>query len=251
MTQLTNFPTPPGRYNRDPMAFPNDLVQGSREFYTRISFANYEYALATGGSGALTMGETVLLPIPRKLNDNEVILWEEFSGTAQVAGGAQNVAQSLGMSSGWVGALVSGIGSAAPFAQIQSGQAVNPFQFMMYKRPNFKEHTLQWQLAPNTKQESETLMKIINTMKKAALPSVSAGNMPLGDFLQKYPKMAMVQFRPNKYLYVIKPCAIISVQVDYTGAGNPSFFKSGAPTIVNLTLQLKEMQLWSQENYEQ
>lgn len=83
-------------------------------------------------------------------------------------------------------------------------------------------------------------------MKKAALPSAG---MFWG--LQKYPKMAMVQFRPNNYLYVIKPCAIISVQVDYTGAGGPSFFKSGAPTIVNLTLQLKELQLWSQENYEQ
>lgn len=250
MAQLTNFPKPPGRFNKDPMSFPNDLVQGSREFYTRISFANYEYGMATGGSGALTMGETVILPIPKKLNDSEVILWEEFSGTAQVQAGLQGAASATGMlSGGWTSALLSGIQAAAPYASVQNGLTVNPFQFMMYRRPNFKEHVLQWTLAPNTKQESDTLSKIINTMKKAALPS-AAGGM-LGGVLQKYPKMAMVQFRPNKYLYVIKPCAIIAVQVDFTGAGNPSFFKSGAPTVVNLTLQLKEMQLWSQENYEQ
>jgi len=37
------------------------------------------------------------------------------------------------------------------------------------------------------------------------------------------------------------------VQVDYNGSGTPSFFKSGAPTIINLTLQLKEIQLWTSE----
>lgn len=250
MPQLTNFPTPPGRTNKSATAFPNDLVQGTREFYTRISFADYEYGLATGGSGSLTMGESVILPIPRKLNDVEVILWEEFSGTNAALGVAGNVAQSTGMlSGGWTSAAVAGIQAAAQGASIQQGATVNPFQFMMFRRPNFKEHTLQWQLAPNTKDESETLKKIINTMKKAALPSAYGGMF--GNYLQKYPKIAMVQFRPNNYLYVIKPCAIISVQVDYTGSGGPSFFKSGAPTIVNLTLQLKEMQLWSQDNYEQ
>jgi hypothetical protein len=129
-----------------------------------------------------------------------------------------------------------------------TGNAVNPFQFMMFKRPGFKEHTLQWSLAPNTQQESDTLKKIINRCKKAALPSPSGGFAP---GLVKYPEIAMVSFKPDKYLYKLKPCAIISVQVDYTGAGMPSFFKSGAPTIVNLTLQLKELQLWSQDNYQE
>ena len=58
-----------------------------------------------------------------------------------------------------------------------------------------------------------------------------------------YPKVALVSFKPANYLFTIKPCAIISVAVDYTGANGPSFFKNGAPTVVNLSLQLKEMQL--------
>ena len=58
----------------------------------------------------------------------------------------------------------------------------------------------------------------------------------------------MISFKPSGYLFKLKPCAIIAVQVDYTGAGQPSFFKSGAPTIVNLTLQLKEYQLQSAQD---
>lgn len=117
---------------------------------------------------------------------------------------------------------------------------------MMFKRPNFKEHTLQWTLAPNTQEESETLKRIINQCKRAALPS--GGRT---DLMMQYPDMCTVSFTPDNYLYKIKPCAIISVQVDYTGAGGPSFFKSGAPTVVNLTLQLKEIELWSKDNYQE
>ena len=250
MAQLSKFPTPPGRFNKDSTAFPNDLVQGTREFYTSIAFMEYTFGLAMGG--AIQFNGEIKLPIPRKLNDNEVIIWEEWSGTstgAQVIGGLgqyaaglmgnPNIGQFIGS---MAGNLTAGIEKSGTF----TGETINPFQFMMFKRPSFKEHTLQWQLAPNTRQESDTLKKIINRCKRAALPSA-------GSFtgLMKYPEIAMVMFKPNEYLFKMKPCAIISVQVDYTGAGMPSFFKSGAPTVVNLTLQLKELELWSKDNYQE
>lgn len=241
MAQLSNFPTPPGRYNKDSAAFPNDLVQGTREFYTAISFMSYNYSLTSGG--AIQFNGDIKLPIPRKLNDNEVIIWEEWSGMQTMQQIAGNAGRIGGFLNSWAGSAVAG---AAEYGQIRFGQALNPFQFMMFKRPGFKEHVLQWQLAPNTQQESDSLKKIINKCKKAALPSAGAMTG-----LMKYPDIAMVSFRPSQYLYKLKPCAIVSVQVDYTGAGMPSFFKSGAPTIVNLTLQLKEIELWSKDNYQE
>jgi hypothetical protein len=115
---------------------------------------------------------------------------------------------------------------------------------MMFKRPNFKEYTFSWILAPNTREDSDNLKDIINKCKKSALPSTGS----LGGGLMKYPDIAMVRFRPDDYLFKLKPCAILGVQVDYTGAG-PSFFKSGAPTIVTLTMQLKELQLQKKDTY--
>lgn len=60
----------------------------------------------------------------------------------------------------------------------------------------------------------------------------------------------MVSFKPDKYLFKFQPCAIISVAIDHTAGGTPSFFKNGAPTVVGLSLKLKEIALWTQDNYQ-
>ena len=70
----------------------------------------------------------------------------------------------------------------------------------------------------------------------------------MGGYSYKYPKICQVSFQPDNYLFQFKPCAVITVAADYTAAGGPSFFKSGAPTIVGLTLRLKEVQLWTSDD---
>jgi len=240
MALTQNFPQPPGRFNRQQKTFPEDLIQSNRGFYTNINLVKYEYSLVSSGLGSISYGGGFKLPIPRRLNDNEVILWEEWSATDAVSRAVSGTAgQYLG---GFANSLLAGLDLGMKGGEIATGNVINPFMFMMYKRPGFKEFTLSWTLAPNTQSESDTLLDIIKECKKAALPSVTGiwG-------LQKYPKIALVSFKPEKYLFKLKPCAIISVQVDYNGSGTPSFFKSGAPTIVNLTMQLKEIQLWTSE----
>lgn len=248
MALTQNFPQPPGRFNRQSQTFPEDLIQSSRGFYTNISLVEYNYSLVSSGLGAISFGGGFKLPIPRRLNDNEVILWEEWRGIQAASQGARYLPGILGNYMGTaLDAVVKGIeiggmfGTGVPGIS-QGGETVSPFMYMMYKRPGFKEFTLSWTLAPNTQSESDTLLDIIKQCKKAALPSIGS---TWG--LQKYPKIALVSFKPEKYLFKLKPCAIISVQVDYNGAGVPSFFKSGAPTVINLTLQLKEIQLWTSE----
>lgn len=254
---VPNFPQPPGRNTGGGgMSFPSDLISSGREYYTEISFQEYNYG--STGIGALSYGGGVKLPIPRRINDNESIIWEEGSltqiGTQSLnsagafAGQFGKVGQTIGRGavglSGAITAAVAGQDLLGAFSVGPTGgQAVNPFQFMMFKRPNFKEYTFSWILAPNTKQDSDNLKQIIDKCKKAALPSS-------GSFqgLMKYPQMATIRFRPDNYLFKLLPCAILSVQVDYTAAG-PSFFKSGAPTIVTLTMQLKELQLQKSDTY--
>ena len=241
---VPNFPTKPGfGFNSGGMTFPKDLINGSREFYTNITFVEYDSPLGTNLLGhVLKPSGFVKLPIPRKLNDNEVILWEEWSGKDAVgkvaAGAGQMIANRA--SSLVAGTLMAAAGGAEQFAEIVAGKTINPYQFMMFRRPMFKEHTLTWTLAPNSQEESDTLRNIIKECKRAALPP-SIGFKPIID----YPKLALISFKPSGYLYEFKPCVIIAVQVDYTASGQPSFFKSGAPTVVNLTLQLKEYELQS------
>jgi len=234
---VPNFPQPPQRgFSND--SFPGDLVPGNgqqdRKFYTSISFSQY------GQLGSVSFGGNIKLPIPRKLNDNEVMIWEEWSLTNDIRSGAVNVAQNLFGS--MAGSITSALSNISEKQGSFTGRTVNPYMFMMFKRPSFKEFTLQWSLAPTSQRESDSLDKIIKRCKRAALPDT-------GTVFMDYPELANIKLYAgqanDKYLFKFKPCAIISVQVDYTGAGMPSFFKSGAPTIVNLTLQLKETELWS------
>jgi hypothetical protein len=183
-------------------------------------------------------GMGVKLPMPRRINEATNINWAEISATATAGGLA---AQAMGGGQ-MASDLLSAAGSAAG---VGAGKALNPMMFMMFQRPAYKEHVLSWTLASSNKRDSDELKDIINAFKKACLPTLEAGGLLLG-----YPNIATIRFKPDKYLFKFKPCAIISVQVDYSGAGMPSFFKSDAPTVVNLTVMLKEIQLWNRNNYE-
>lgn len=231
----SNFPTAPQKsYNY--ASFPNDLVASGRNFKTDIQFVEYNGAFMVqslfGSGPTYTPAGGISLPIPRKINDTTSTEWARASLLEMGLSLAPAVVGNLG------GTLGGAIGAF-------TGQTLNPFQFMMFKHPNFKEHILQWQLAPSTPDESNTLAYIIEQFKYHMLPSLKGGGM-----LYDYPSIALVKLYPNDDLtYRFRPAAIIGVQVDFSGGGGPSFFKNGAPTVVNLSVQLREITLWDKTNF--
>lgn len=214
MATVSNFPTKPRRQAISSDSFPTDLPS---DFCTTMSFS--------GGSAAM-IGSVVRLPLPKRINDLQNIIWEEHSLTQMALG------------------LMPGASTAVNLWSAATDKALNPFMFMTFKRPQFKEHTLAWTLSPDSQQESDKLKNIINTLKKASLPSGTGSK-----FIMKYPALVKVTLNPKQYLFPFKECAIQSVQIDYTGGGL-SFFDSKAPTIVNLTLHLKETKLWQADDME-
>ena len=115
---------------------------------------------------------------------------------------------------------------------------------MLFKQPDFKEFQFRWTLAPNTPAESDTLVNVIRFLKFNMLPE-------LGTFLMTYPNIALVKLFPDdKFTFKLRPCAITNVIVDYTAGGGPSFFRdTGAPTVVNLTVVMKEIQIWDKNSF--
>jgi hypothetical protein len=251
------FPRPPTPTPGVVNVFPNDLIANGRNFYTQIIFYDYSWQMqfapstisgvlgtvnsvisgintvanALGISGGIRpasvnpivqAGSGLLLPIPKTINDNTVLTWKE---------------DEFGNIPG-VNVLQKGIS----FTSFLTGQGINPFLFMFFQRPNFKEFVLKWVLTPNTPQESATILNIVNTCKKASLPTRVVGGLEL-----RYPLIAYITLYPDALQQHLrfKPCALVSVQADYTGAGTPSFFKgTNLPTVVTLSLSLKEIQLW-------
>ena len=229
------------------LSYPGDLIANGREYYTEINFVKYNFTLATDGNNAVPKGGFIL-PLPKKINEAQTLNWEAVSATASAAQ-LGLVASGMGSMASTAGNLASRLGMAAGssakgIAGALGGVAPNPFLWMLFTQPNFKEHTFSWTFTPSNEKESETIQKIIRFMKINSLPEV------LGAVLYGYPNIALIKFYPHdEFTFKLKPCAVVSVQVDYTGGGGPSFFKNGAPTVINLTVGFREIQVWTQNNY--
>lgn len=220
---------------------------------------NYSTEQQYNSTPIMNIGGGIKLPLPRKINDFSFQMWEEWSATAHAADAFRSAFSSAGLSltgsGGFFGGFLgSAVTSSKNFLEQENGVAVNPAMFMLYRRPAYKEYELSWLLAASNKQESDNLKKIIDTMKYNSLPSHS-GKVPFLDqgasvsALWDYPSTCLVTLNPDKYTFKFRPAIIVSVAVDYHASGGPSYFKSGAPTIVSLSLRIKELSFWTKNNF--
>jgi hypothetical protein len=251
------------------LMFPGDLIDSSanRNSYIAIQFQKYErrsifnqpFLSATGG---------IRLPVPNQLSDNQQVNFEPaeasspavgagieqglrggsgFVGGGIISGIAANVGTRMAQATGAVASSLTGA-STAEMLQL-GGLAQNPFLTVLFKSPNFKKHQFSWKLAPNNAQESNTIRDIVNTFKSNMLPAMAPN---AGGTLLTYPNIAIISLYPDEtFLYKFKPCVIESMDVNYAIGGQPSFFKgTNAPTIVEISINLLEIEYWLKEDYE-
>lgn len=271
-----NFPAPlPVTRFPDGLSYPLNLTADNRNYFTRISFIKYQPAYGAGVirdiadtlrlasqvplsyfdptanspySKILNMGSTtgnhISLPIPKKINEMNMMNWSEISLTGTILDAARSAAFAAG---GRGGAALANIATTT----LQLGSAffgiqINPFILQYFQRPSFREFSFTWTLAPRNRKESEQIHKIINQIKARQAPRIAAGGI-----LMEYPDLAIVQFFPNdKFQISLKECVIVGVNVDYTPAGPSYIGGTAAPTMVNLTIHLKETKLWSSYEWE-
>jgi len=254
------FPTGPSTGSSS-FIFPSDLITGDRNFYTDIQFVEYNKRSVFEAPFLSPIGG-VTLPLPKKINDVQTVVWEPVEGAAVAAAieGGSNPGGSLTAGAETAGAYsfinkANSIASGGVFGSnpvgvvgAKIGAAANPFLTMLFKSGAFKEHNLQWSFTPNNEQESNDLVQIINYFKMNMLPSYDGSGAGLA--ILNYPNLVQIQLYPDdNFTFRFKPCAVTAVSVDYSGAGVPSFFRNGAPTVINMSISLKEIELWSQEDY--
>lgn len=240
-----NFPTKRITDAPRTLTFPRDLVTTDRNFYTAIQFVDYSYNLAYGATSqaVANIRPQVILPIPRKVNDTQTVVWEAESFTSAAASAAASIQQTVGR----LTALASAAAVRGPVEAV-TGFTVNPFLWMLFKQPGFKEYNLTWTLSPSNESESNDVRNIINYLKENMLPEKAFAGV-----FYNYPNIALIKFYPDdRFLFRFKPCAVLSVAVDYTAGGSPSFFKkTKAPTLINISMLVKEIDLWTRQDYRQ
>ena len=111
-----------------------------------------------------------------------------------------------------------------------------------------RSFTFQWRLYADDESQSRQIFRTIHLLKLISHPVI------VNDFLNivRFP-MVIKEFdirSPNGLrIFPIFPSVITDVVADYTGSGVPTFFKSGAPTSVNLSVSLTEITSLTRQDY--
>jgi hypothetical protein len=250
--------------------FPNDL---SKQPYW-MSFSFYQYQMPSLIQQNIYYADqgTIRLPLPNTLTDSQHVdyaaeplqlVGAAAAATAQQIGGAGGIAAGLGVgaAAGVLGGLAGVLGGGAAAAAYKGAQgagaaalqtaglAVNPFLSVMFKSPAFKQHSLSWKLMPSNETESRILNNIVNTFRANMLPNQSGA---LGGTLLTYPNIVQTTISVNNgtyFTFAYKPAVIQNIDINFAAAGQPSFFWNGAPTEVEIRIQLMEIEYWLASDY--
>jgi hypothetical protein len=265
-----------------PIMFPPDLSSRNIPFMA-MEFKKYQRRSINEQPFYRGLGK-ILLPIPENLLETTSVTYnkealgsaigaatEALSGVTGISGDPGTIANNLfdrlttagtGAAVGGLSAIVSGLARGAAETlgvdvpglvrqgtnalSALSGITTNPFEVMLFKSPDFRKHTFAWNFVATTLQESELLSQLIETIKYHSLPGISSA----GAVFFSYPEIIEIRFRPDdKYLYKFKPCVVDSVRVNYA-PNKPSFVKSsGAPTAIQLQINLQEIEIMTKADF--
>lgn len=124
-----------------------------------------------------------------------------------------------------------------------TGTALNPYQSLFFDAPELRSHTFSFRLSPNNPQESRVLKQIINEFKIRMHPEKNG-------LVFTYPdrcKITMSAGKGNNRVYEIYDSYLKSLSVNYAPQGTPSFYRDGAPSEVELTLEFGEIEIITRE----
>ena len=254
------------------LQFPQDRAK----YYTVIDIFEYSRQDLTivGSNSPVTSGASrIFLPLPANLQETQANYYSEEP--LGVFAGAATASISSSVSQGgqlFTGENLIGIGAAlgadqalqasgalnskpAGILQAMTGVAPNEFFTVLFKRPLYKTHQLTFKMSPQNFKEASTIRKIIHTLHKSAAPSLTADQMVF-----TFPKILRIAYMPNPgYIFKFKPSVIESFTVNYAGGGTPAFYRdsqgdlsgnNNAPESVDIVLQLKELEYWIDNNFQ-
>ena len=134
---------------------------------------------------------------------------------------------------------------AGALIDIKTGSVVNPYSLSLFQSVTPRAHQLVFRLVPRNQSDSAMIRKIVQQFQYHSLPSRK------GKFFLTMPDELEISFFGTDKLFKFAPCVINNVGVNYTPFGTPSFFGAdNAPTGVELTLNLQEIEALTRESYE-
>jgi hypothetical protein len=135
-------------------------------------------------------------------------------------------------------------GNLQPLALRALGQAFNPQLQVLFQQVNFRSFQFDFLFTPYSKEETETVNKIIKTFKFAAAPEIKRGSFGFAESLfVDVPYPFDIEFlykgKANPYVHKIGRSVLENISVDY-GPNGWATFNDGSPVQIRMTLQFTE-----------
>ena len=134
--------------------------------------------------------------------------------------------------------------SPAKLALATQGLAINPKQQLLFEGIDFRTYQLAFTFTPYSREEAETVRKIIKAFRKAAAPTIT--DAAAGMFFVP-PNVIKLDFlhngKPNPHITRVAESVIESIDVNYTPTTMWAAHDDGAPVQTMLTINFKEVEL--------
>ena len=147
-----------------------------------------------------------------------------------------------------ISAYFAGQAASAPnFVQRATGKIINNNMELLFNGPTLRSFNFSFKLRPRSESESVLCRNIIKSLKRDSAPKTTATNLFLDTpniFLIEYMYQAQQGILPtytqHPFLNKIKPCALTSINVNYTPDGSYMTYETNGSMIgydLNLTFQ--------------
>jgi hypothetical protein len=201
------------------------------------------------------------LPIPANMSDAQGVDYGEEAVGTSLGGSASAVMgadpNATAASTAGEAAKAVGIGGAAgtlqafkgayPLASAKYGITANPFMTVMFKSPKYKTHDFSWRFFPRNPQESQSLMKLITTIRYHQLPARSTA---AGGAILTYPSLIKPQIiAGGTNVYPFKYGVIAQSAFNFSPDGVPAFHRGGSPTAVDVKISIQEVEYFLKNSF--
>ena len=164
------------------------------------------------------------------------------------AGVGRALTGQLGTLAGAAAGYATGKAVEGAFAGL--GVAANPHLAVLFSGPDFRKHSFQYRLVPQSKQEQDNLRDLIKIFKEAMLPSYIKDK-----HFFRYPRQFDIQIplgdtKTNEYLFDIATSVLTSFTVNYQPTG-PHFHDIGgkkAPVAVDIAMEFLETSVTTRQD---
>ena len=287
-----------GESRGEPLRYPYDIISSTTDYFklevlkyprggtgNKLSSLFTDGGITTGGTQDISdmvsgvADQTIILPIPKSINDSNAAGWREdqlndlsawlaansgklmnstwselanhknrdawIKDNFKTPGGLSRANQVIDLIKAKASAAVANVAggnmSVESMLSRSTGRTIAQNEELIFKGVKMRGFDFKWDLAPRGPQEAGVVKDIIRTLKQKMAPKRAKTRTGFLNAPDIFRITYMTGAKKHDFLNSFKPCALASMGVNYTGSGTYATYPDGTP--VHMTLQLKFQEL--------